>query len=50
MNTKVKRPKEIKVKKFVLKQIPATLRRARQIFDIFHDDPDGFKYWMDSGL
>ena len=50
MNTKVKRPKEIKVKKFILKPIPATLRRAKQIFDIFHDDPDGFKYWMEYGL
>lgn len=50
MNTKVKRPTEIKVKKFVLKPVPATKRYAKQIFDFFHEDPDSFKFWMEYGL
>lgn len=50
MNTNVQRPKEIKVRKFVLKPIPATKHYAKQIFDIFHEDADAFKFWMEYGL
>ena len=50
MNVNATKPSEIKVNEFVLKQIPATLEYAKQIFDIFHEDPDNFKYWMEYGL
>lgn len=49
MNTKIKMPKEIKVRKFVLKPIPATAHYAKQVFDIFSEDTDGFKFWMEYG-
>ena len=50
MNNNAQKPLEIKVGEFVLKQIPATKEYAKQIFDIFHEDPDSFKYWMEYGL
>ena len=50
MNINAIKPSEIKVDNFVLKQIPATPEYAKQIYDIFHADPDSFKYWMEYGL
>ena len=50
MNINAIKPAEIQVDEFTLKQIPATLEYAKQIFDIFHEDPESFKYWMEYGL
>jgi RimJ/RimL family protein N-acetyltransferase len=41
------KPSEIIVNDFILKMIPATNEYAQQIFDIFQEDPDGFKYWLE---
>ena len=48
MNTKM--PDEIYVDRFVLKPIPANLHYAQKIFDIFNEDTDGFRFWMEYGL
>ena len=50
MNIDAVKPLEIKVDDFILKQIPATMEYAKQIFDIFHEDSETFKYWMEYGL
>ena len=50
MNIEAEKPYEIKIDNFVLKPIPVTMEYAKQIFDIFHEDPDSFKYWMEYGF
>ena len=50
MNINAVKPAEIKVDEFILRQMPATPEYAKQIFDIFHEDPDSFKYWMEYGI
>lgn len=35
---------------FVLRQIPATLEYAQIIYDIFAEDAETFKFWMNGGV
>ena len=50
MKNDIIKPLEIKVDEYVLRQIPATMEMAQQIYDIFHESPETFKYWMEYGL
>lgn len=43
------KPSVINVGDLILKPIPATLEYARQIFDAFRSDPNGFKFWREDG-
>lgn len=41
--------KQIFIDAFVLQPIPATREYAEQIYNIFTNDADSFKYWFDGG-
>lgn len=45
-----KKPKTITVDDFVLKSIPVTQKYAKQIFDAFHQDEQGFKFWVEDRI
>ena len=44
------KPEKIIVDDLLLKSIPATKEYAQQIFDSFHEDEPGFKFWMEDGI
>ena len=50
MDFETLKTKELKVKGFVLKQVPATIEYAKEIYKAFNNDAKNMIFWMPDGI